>query len=114
MHLEANQGKRFYFWHCSHHHAAYLHNAERRLDCGVQRCSACFRRLPVNPMFCRACAAVAYCSAACRDSDAHEPGGPECGVPWSALLPDNARLALRLALKLVLSSVAAGKQRQWR
>ncbi len=67
----------------------------------------------MNPVFCRSCAAVAYCSAACREDDAdagHAPGGPECGLPWSALLPDNARLALRLALRLVPPlSISASK-----
>ena len=59
----------------------------------------------MNPVFCRSCAAVAFCSTACRDGDTdagHAAGGPECGLPWPVLLPDNARLALRLALKLVL------------
>jgi len=28
-------------------------------------------------------------------------GGPECGRPWSVLLPEDARLALRFAAKLV-------------
>ena len=39
-----------------------------------------------------------YCSAACRAADAagpHRPGGPECGVPWPRLLPEEALVALR-------------------
>ena len=96
-------------WHC---HTAHGNCGEvPYVRAPVQRCSSCFRRLPINPLFCRSCAAVAYCSAACREGDAdagHAAGGPECGLPWSALLPDNARLALRLALKTVptLSSSA--------
>ena len=70
-----------------------------------QRCAACFRRLPMNPVFCQSCAAVAFCSAACR-TDAAEPGGhaaggPECGRPWSTLLDPDARLALRFIDKMV-------------
>ena len=40
----------------------------------------------------------AYCSAACRDADPfHAAGGPECGRPWTVLLPSEALAALRLA-----------------
>ena len=71
-----------------------------------QRCAACYRRLPVNPIYCRSCATIAFCSAACRVGAAtdacHAPGGPECGVPWPGLLPNDVRLALRLASRLVI------------
>ena len=62
---------------------------EADMSSGLQRCGACFRQLPVNPVFCQSCAAVAFCSARCRDDAArdggHAAGGPECGLPWSVL-----------------------------
>ncbi len=65
----------------------------------------CFQRLPVNPVYCRACAAVAFCSAACRSAadttGGHQPGSPECGRMWPILLPTDVRLALRFAARLV-------------
>lgn len=67
----------------------------------MQSCSVCFSAVGVAPLYCRACPCAAYCSWQCREADAwHVAGGPECGVPWPLLLPDDARLALRLALKL--------------
>lgn len=53
------------------------------------------------PYYCRCCPLPAYCSTACRDADAfHQPGGPECGLPWTVLLPVEAVAALRLARRL--------------
>ena len=48
--------------------------------------------------YCRACPLPHYCSLDCRAADwAHAAGGPECGLPWAALLPPEAVLALRAA-----------------
>lgn len=69
--------------------------------CITQICSVCFSPLRLNPVYCRACPLAAYCSLECREADAdHVAGGLECGLPWPLLLPDDARLALRLAVKL--------------
>lgn len=51
--------------------------------------------------YCRACPLAQYCSVACREAERfHLPGGPECGQPWTALLPPEAVLALRLGRRL--------------
>lgn len=54
-----------------------------------------------SPCYCPRCPLPAYCSAACRAADRfHRPGGPECGRPWTVLLPAEALAALRLAWRL--------------
>lgn len=53
------------------------------------------------PCYCPRCPLPAYCCAACREADDfHTPGGPECGRPWTVLLPCEALAALRLARQL--------------
>lgn len=53
------------------------------------------------PCYCPRCPLPAYCSAACREADSfHRPSGPECGRPWTVLLPVEALAALRLARRL--------------
>ena len=48
---------------------------------------------------CQQCQVAWYCSSAHRDADvSHRPGSPSCGVSWTALLPERAVLATRLAL----------------
>ncbi|KXZ42552.1 hypothetical protein GPECTOR_136g635 [Gonium pectorale] len=49
------------------------------------------------PYPCLFCPMALYCSTYCRDSDSfHVPGGCECGLPWGAVLPEEALLACRL------------------
>lgn len=69
----------------------------------MQVCAACLAPLAdvAAPLYCRRCPMPTYCSAACRAADpCHQPGGPECGQPWSVLLPAEAMAALRLARRL--------------
>lgn len=44
-------------------------------------------------------AQVVYCSPACRDADPfHQPQSSECAVPWPRVLPEDAVLAVRMAV----------------
>lgn len=66
----------------------------------MQRCHRCFRQLhELYRVACRRCPQALYCSHACSAADPHHgsPESPECGLPWPALLPENALLASRLA-----------------
>lgn len=68
-----------------------------------QVCATCMQPLAeaAAPCYCPRCPLPAYCSAACREADRfHRPGGPECGRPWTVLLPAEALAALRLAWQL--------------
>lgn len=63
------------------------------------------------PCYCRRCPLPAYCSAACRDADpSHQPGGPECCLPWTVLLPPDAVAAVRLARRLRLEQGREAQQ----
>ena len=66
----------------------------------MQICHHCFEALALETAYpCQQCQLAWYCSAAHRDADSfHCPGSPSCGVPWTALLPERAVLAIRLAL----------------
>lgn len=69
----------------------------------MQACATCMRPLGEvpAPCYCPCCPLPAYCSAACQEADSfHRPGGPECGLPWTVLLPAEAVAALRLARRL--------------
>jgi hypothetical protein len=69
----------------------------------AQACAHCCRTMPARAVawYCRACPMLRYCSTACRAGDTwHLPGGAECGLPWTAVLPPQAVLALRVARKL--------------
>lgn len=73
----------------------------------LQRCARCCEELPMEGKLfwpCAGCAIAATCSRACRDAEGregpHAEGGPECGVPWPALLPPDVVLAVRLARRL--------------
>lgn len=61
----------------------------------MQLCNTCTRPLPPVPLFCPACPLATFCSTECRAASAHQPGGCECGVPWTLLLPQDAVLASR-------------------
>jgi tetratricopeptide (TPR) repeat protein len=67
----------------------------------ASRCWGCGAELqgdPPVPYFCPCCPLPVYCSPECQRSDAHHvPGGPECGLAWPRLLPEEGLLALRLA-----------------
>ena len=65
----------------------------------MQLCHHCFEPLREEAAFpCKLCQLAWYCSDAHRSADrSHHPGGPSCGVPWTALLPEGAVLATRLA-----------------
>ncbi|KAK9803662.1 hypothetical protein WJX72_009267 [[Myrmecia] bisecta] len=60
-------------------------------------CAHCLQRLGAGTWRCRRCLLPRYCSPACRDAHAHQPAGPECSVPWTLLLPEQAVLAARIA-----------------
>jgi SET domain/Tetratricopeptide repeat len=71
----------------------------------LRRCGHCCQELPLNGAYywpCRACCVAVFCSQGCRDHENvhHVEGGPECGVPWTALLPPDVVLAVRLACRL--------------
>lgn len=61
-----------------------------------QLCSHCTAPLPLVPLPCAACPLALFCGARCRAAAAHRPGGCECGVPWTLLLPQDAVLASRI------------------
>lgn len=67
---------------------------------GSQLCHFCLKALPQYAGIpCRACPLAWYCCARHRDLDIHHvPGGPSCGVPWPALLPEHLVLATKLAV----------------
>ncbi|GLI61141.1 hypothetical protein VaNZ11_003417, partial [Volvox africanus] len=67
----------------------------------VLRCWRCTAALQAEagevPYPCTYCPMALYCSPYCRDHDLfHVPGGCECGLPWSHLLPEEALLSCRL------------------
>ncbi|KAG7672585.1 hypothetical protein Ndes2526B_g08893 [Nannochloris sp. 'desiccata'] len=71
----------------------------------LRRCGHCCQELPLGGAYfwpCRACCVVLFCSKECRDHGNvhHVEGGPECGVPWTVLLPPEVVLAVRLACRL--------------
>jgi hypothetical protein len=70
----------------------------------LHRCGHCCKELPLGGAYfwpCTACSIAVFCSRECRDENVHHvAGGPECGVPWTALLPPEAVLAVRLASRL--------------
>ena len=65
----------------------------------MQVCHYCFKVLHEGVAYpCQRCQLAWYCCGAHRSSDGfHRPGGPSCGVPWTAVLPEQAVLAARLA-----------------
>ena len=67
----------------------------------LQKCSHCLKPLPAQAWYsCQACPLVRYCTPKCRDSNTfHIPGGAECGLPWTLLLPSDVVLAVRMANK---------------
>ena len=68
----------------------------------MQLCSQCTAPLPPVALPCGRCPIVAFCTAACREASAHRPGGCECGVPWTVLLPQDAVLAGRAVRRMQL------------
>ena len=68
----------------------------------LQKCSHCLKSLPAQAWYsCQACPLVRYCNPKCRESDVfHIPGGMECGLPWTLLLPADVMLAVRMANKI--------------
>ncbi|GIL58454.1 hypothetical protein Vafri_13594 [Volvox africanus] len=75
------------------------------------RCWRCTAALQAEtgavPYPCAYCPMALYCSPYCRDHDLfHVPGGCECGLPWSHLLPEEALLSCRLVRR------AAAEQQQ--
>jgi hypothetical protein len=73
-----------------------------RLCPRVQLCSQCTAPLPPVALPCGRCPIVAFCTFACREASAHRPGGCECGVPWTVLLPQDAVLASRAVRRMQL------------
>ena len=65
----------------------------------MQICHRCFKELHEEAAYpCQRCQLTWYCSEAHRSADGfHKPGGASCGVPWTAVLPEQAVLAARLA-----------------
>lgn len=68
----------------------------------MQLCSQCTQPLPLVALFCTHCQLAAFCSLRCRDASSHQPGGCECGVPWTLLLPQDAVLASRAVRRMQL------------
>jgi len=71
----------------------------------LHRCAHCCQELPLAGAYswpCRACCVALFCSKECRDHENvhHVEGGPECAVPWTALLPPEVVLAVRLACRI--------------
>jgi hypothetical protein len=71
----------------------------------LHRCAHCCQELPLGGAYfwpCRACCVVLFCNKECRDHGNvhHVEGGPECGVSWTALLPPEVVLAVRLACRI--------------
>ena len=60
-------------------------------------CHGCLAALPAPHAGypCDSCSLVLYCDPACRTRHTAQHG-PECGQPWSALLPTHAVLAARM------------------
>lgn len=79
-------------------------------------CHACLGQLPAPHAGwpCDSCALVLYCDPACRIRHAAQHG-PECGRPWSVLLPSHAVLAARMlraappAVDAHLATLAVGQ-----
>lgn len=81
----------------------------------LERCAHCCTALPLEGAVfwpCTSCALSVFCSRECRDQEntQHAAGGPECGVPWTALLPPEAVLAVRLARRMREASLLSSPE----
>ncbi|GIL95174.1 hypothetical protein Vretimale_1261 [Volvox reticuliferus] len=83
----------------------------------VLRCWRCTAALQAEagavPYPCAYCPMALYCSPYCRDHDLfHVPGGCECGLPWSHLLPEDVLLSCRLVRRAEAEELQQQQQQQ--